>query len=214
MQVSILLCLLKHSTPLQSTQRTIVSPQPSTNRGSFAIYGKKSQPCKGFLKGCQCQGCCTEALREVGHPTQQYGRERQDLEAVDQGTRIYIYCTNGRLVSNFHTYIFMQIINFYHHVGTYIYFISYWLIFMVNLMQLLCNYNVYVFQYWADKKSAVKKKAALRAAATRRTGGGVEEVVDISEVEERIIFLMGGESFASGDRHLAIDPFSVRYDYL
>ncbi|CAG4993668.1 unnamed protein product [Colias eurytheme] len=62
-------------------------------------------------------------------------------------------------------------------------------------------------KYWSDKKSAVKKKAALRYRARNKTGGGCESVVELSEVEEKILTLMGGEGFAIGDRHLEINPF-------
>ncbi|CAK1597958.1 unnamed protein product [Parnassius mnemosyne] len=61
-------------------------------------------------------------------------------------------------------------------------------------------------KYWADKKSAVKKKGALRFRTRNKTGGG-KEVVELSEIEEKILALMGGESFATGDRHLEINPF-------
>ncbi|KAL4702670.1 hypothetical protein ACJJTC_007101 [Scirpophaga incertulas] len=62
-------------------------------------------------------------------------------------------------------------------------------------------------KYWSDKKSAIKKKVAARSAARRRTGGGVEDVVELSELEERIVALCGGEGFSVGDSHLAIEPF-------
>ncbi|CAG9790714.1 unnamed protein product [Diatraea saccharalis] len=55
----------------------------------------------------------------------------------------------------------------------------------------------------------VAKKAALRSAARQKTDGGVENVVELTKVEERIISLMGRESFAVDDRHLALNPFSV-----
>lgn len=54
----------------------------------------------------------------------------------------------------------------------------------------------------------MKKKAALRYKTRNTTGGGVE-VVELSEVEEKILCLMGGERFATGDINLAIDPFEV-----
>ncbi|XP_037297995.1 uncharacterized protein LOC119190340 [Manduca sexta] len=62
-------------------------------------------------------------------------------------------------------------------------------------------------KYWADKKSAIKKKAALRAAARRRTGGGNVEVLELNGIEERIVALMGGGGFATGDVHLQIPVF-------
>ncbi|RVE44230.1 hypothetical protein evm_011129 [Chilo suppressalis] len=62
-------------------------------------------------------------------------------------------------------------------------------------------------KYWSDKKSSVKKKVALRNAARRRTGGGIENVPEITEIEERILILMGGDGFACGDAHLRIELF-------
>ncbi|CAG4945943.1 unnamed protein product [Parnassius apollo] len=61
-------------------------------------------------------------------------------------------------------------------------------------------------KYWADKKSAVKKKAALRFRAKNKTGGRAE-VVELTDLEERILTLMGGESFAIGNRQIEINPF-------
>ncbi|RVE45298.1 hypothetical protein evm_010070 [Chilo suppressalis] len=53
-----------------------------------------------------------------------------------------------------------------------------------------------------DKKSAVKK-ITHRNAARRRTGGGVENVPELTELEEPILILMGGD-----DSHLRIELFS------
>ncbi|KAJ8721035.1 hypothetical protein PYW08_006500 [Mythimna loreyi] len=61
--------------------------------------------------------------------------------------------------------------------------------------------------YWSDKKSAIKKKVAAHSAARRRTGGGVEDEVELSELEERVVALCGGESYSTGDAHLGIQPF-------
>lgn len=38
----------------------------------------------------------------------------------------------------------------------------------------------------------------------------MEDEVELSELEERVVALCGGESFASGDAHLGIQPFPVR----
>ncbi|XP_048488221.1 uncharacterized protein LOC125488488 isoform X1 [Plutella xylostella] len=63
-------------------------------------------------------------------------------------------------------------------------------------------------KYWSDKKSAVKKKAAVRAAARRNTGGGPEvDVIELSEAEERIVVLCGGETFGTGNAHSGIHLF-------
>ncbi|KAL0838601.1 hypothetical protein ABMA28_016691 [Loxostege sticticalis] len=56
-------------------------------------------------------------------------------------------------------------------------------------------------------KHAIKKKVAARSAARHWTGGGVEDVVELSELEERIVALCGGEGFSTGDTHLGIQPF-------
>ncbi|RVE53079.1 hypothetical protein evm_002176 [Chilo suppressalis] len=48
---------------------------------------------------------------------------------------------------------------------------------------------------------------ALRNAARRRTGGGIENVPELTEIEERILILMGGDGFACGDAHLRIERF-------
>ena len=42
-----------------------------------------------------------------------------------------------------------------------------------------------------------------------KTDGEDEEVVELTEVEERILSLMGGEAIAVGDKHLGIDPLEV-----
>ncbi|KAJ8703983.1 hypothetical protein PYW07_013277 [Mythimna separata] len=62
-------------------------------------------------------------------------------------------------------------------------------------------------KYWSDKKSAIKKKVAARAAARHRTDGGLEdELLELSEVEERIVALCCGENLSTGDAHLGIQP--------
>lgn len=44
----------------------------------------------------------------------------------------------------------------------------------------------------------------------QRTGGGVDvDVVELSDLEKRILNISGGLSFATGDRNLAINPFPV-----
>ncbi|XP_047518808.1 uncharacterized protein LOC125058710 isoform X2 [Pieris napi] len=63
-------------------------------------------------------------------------------------------------------------------------------------------------KYWSDKKSAVKKKAAIRTGQRRQTGGGIAEIVHLTEWEERIISLMGGDRFYDGDPSLRVHPFS------
>ncbi|XP_059045647.1 protein ovarian tumor locus-like [Achroia grisella] len=63
-------------------------------------------------------------------------------------------------------------------------------------------------KYWADKKSAVKKKAILRSEERRNSEAGTEEVVELTDVEERIISLMGGESFTEGNKPSANNTFA------
>ncbi|KAJ8727869.1 hypothetical protein PYW08_016254 [Mythimna loreyi] len=50
----------------------------------------------------------------------------------------------------------------------------------------------------------------INSGQRRRTGGGVEDEVELSELEERVVALCGGESFSTGDAHLGIQPFPVR----
>ncbi|XP_047538346.1 ATP-dependent RNA helicase Ddx1 isoform X2 [Vanessa atalanta] len=62
-------------------------------------------------------------------------------------------------------------------------------------------------KYWSDKKNAVKKKCAARNAARLGTGEGVEEVPELSEIEERILALMRGGGLGGGDEHLQLKVF-------
>ncbi|XP_045449953.1 uncharacterized protein LOC123668870 [Melitaea cinxia] len=65
-------------------------------------------------------------------------------------------------------------------------------------------------KYWKDKKAATKRKANIAQTAMQRTGGGVDvDVVELSDLEKRILTISGGLSFATGDRNLAINPFHV-----
>lgn len=42
----------------------------------------------------------------------------------------------------------------------------------------------------------------------RRTGGGPSDVSpNLSDLEQRMVEIMGGKEFATGDRHLSINPF-------
>lgn len=45
--------------------------------------------------------------------------------------------------------------------------------------------------------------------ARLQTGGGVGEPLVLSTIEEKIMSILGGESFAIGDRELEINPFHV-----
>ncbi|GBP72923.1 hypothetical protein EVAR_41139_1 [Eumeta japonica] len=67
-----------------------------------------------------------------------------------------------------------------------------------------------ILQYWSDNKSATKKKGVARVIARRNAGGGVGE---LTEVEERIVTLLGGEYFATGDIHLRIHLFDIRLSF-
>ncbi|XP_026325458.1 uncharacterized protein LOC113234364 isoform X2 [Hyposmocoma kahamanoa] len=62
-------------------------------------------------------------------------------------------------------------------------------------------------KYWAEKKSALKKLCQQRAQSMRRTGGGFDVVPELSLLEQRLVAVMGGDSFATGSRGLAVDPF-------
>ncbi|XP_062531789.1 uncharacterized protein LOC101741630 isoform X8 [Bombyx mori] len=61
-------------------------------------------------------------------------------------------------------------------------------------------------KYWSDKKSAVKKKAIVRLTAIKQ-GSDSEQILELSDVEERIITLMGGEKFVVPEtpKHAAIN---------
>lgn len=65
------------------------------------------------------------------------------------------------------------------------------------------------FQYFKDKKSAVKKKFSQIRLARQQTGGGAIDEIIPSVIEEKNLSLMGGEEFAVGDRELEINPFHV-----
>ncbi|KAL4702260.1 hypothetical protein ACJJTC_002855 [Scirpophaga incertulas] len=63
-------------------------------------------------------------------------------------------------------------------------------------------------KYWADKKCALKKTCAQHAQSMRRTGGGVaDDLPTLSPLDQRLIAIMGGVHFASGDSYLAVSPF-------
>ncbi|XP_035449896.2 uncharacterized protein LOC118275882 isoform X1 [Spodoptera frugiperda] len=66
-------------------------------------------------------------------------------------------------------------------------------------------------KYWADKKSGVKKKATALAAFASNTGSVKHESdmpSQLTNIEERILVLMGGEGFVSGN------PFQyIQNDY-
>ncbi|XP_060810125.1 uncharacterized protein LOC132904224 [Amyelois transitella] len=62
-------------------------------------------------------------------------------------------------------------------------------------------------KYWTEKKSALKKICQQRAQSMRRTGGGVDVVPELSLLELRLVAVMGGDSFATGTRGIAVDPF-------
>lgn len=48
----------------------------------------------------------------------------------------------------------------------------------------------------------------------RRTGGGTENVPSLSELDRRFIAVMGGQSFATGNSEVAVDPFPQRVNLL
>lgn len=37
-----------------------------------------------------------------------------------------------------------------------------------------------------------------------------DDEVELTQLEERVVALCGGESFSTGDAHLGIEPFPVR----
>ncbi|CAH1634788.1 unnamed protein product [Spodoptera littoralis] len=62
-------------------------------------------------------------------------------------------------------------------------------------------------KYWAEKKCSLKKLCSQYAASIRRTGGGEGERCSLSQLDKRLVAVMGGTSFASGDSELAVNPF-------
>ena len=49
---------------------------------------------------------------------------------------------------------------------------------------------------------------AQRNASVNLTGGGASNITPVTELEERLIFIMGGSSFAAGDQDLSV-PFII-----
>lgn len=60
-------------------------------------------------------------------------------------------------------------------------------------------YLVYTFKYWNDKHSKVKRKKADKVRSFRETGGGKDETLELTEEEERIVSLIGGDIVIQGD---------------
>ncbi|XP_026733712.1 uncharacterized protein LOC113506941 isoform X1 [Trichoplusia ni] len=61
-------------------------------------------------------------------------------------------------------------------------------------------------KFWCDKKYALKKSVAQRNASANRPGGGVD-LSPFSELDERLLTLIGENSFAeSGDQESGIHP--------
>ncbi|KAL4702330.1 hypothetical protein ACJJTC_006936 [Scirpophaga incertulas] len=64
--------------------------------------------------------------------------------------------------------------------------------------------SIEVTEYWADKKCTLKKTCAQHAQSMRRTGGGVaDDLPTLSPLDQRLIAIMGGVHFVSGDSYLA-----------
>ncbi|XP_060807622.1 uncharacterized protein LOC132903385 [Amyelois transitella] len=61
-------------------------------------------------------------------------------------------------------------------------------------------------KYWTEIKSSLKKVCQQRAQSMRRTGGGIDVVPELSLLEQRLVAVMGGDSFATGTRGIAVDP--------
>ncbi|CAG5026364.1 unnamed protein product [Parnassius apollo] len=63
-------------------------------------------------------------------------------------------------------------------------------------------------KYWAEKKCALKKLCAQHSNSMRRTGGGsADDLSMLSDLDKRLVAVMGGQEFAVGDSQLAVDPF-------
>ncbi|XP_037964693.1 uncharacterized protein LOC105385876 isoform X2 [Plutella xylostella] len=66
-------------------------------------------------------------------------------------------------------------------------------------------------KYWTEKKCYLKRICARNSASMRRTGGGPSDPSPkFSDLEQRMVAVMGGEEFATGDQHLAINPFATQ----
>ncbi|RVE52094.1 hypothetical protein evm_003372 [Chilo suppressalis] len=62
-------------------------------------------------------------------------------------------------------------------------------------------------KYWAEKQCGLKRLCAQHTASMRQTGGGAGERLVLSELDNRLVAVMGGPCFASGDSELAVNPF-------
>ncbi|CAH1636338.1 unnamed protein product [Spodoptera littoralis] len=63
-------------------------------------------------------------------------------------------------------------------------------------------------KYWAEKKCALRKHCAGLSASMRRTGGGASDNLPaLSALDTRLVAVMGGREFATGDTSLAVNPF-------
>ncbi|CAG5059965.1 unnamed protein product [Parnassius apollo] len=63
-------------------------------------------------------------------------------------------------------------------------------------------------KYWAEKKCALKKLCAQHSKSMRRAGGGSsDDLPMLSELDKRLVAVMGGQEFAVRDSQLAVDPF-------
>ncbi|KAJ8728922.1 hypothetical protein PYW07_006618 [Mythimna separata] len=63
-------------------------------------------------------------------------------------------------------------------------------------------------KYWAEKKCALKKQCAEVSASMRRTGGGTADNLPmLSALDSRLVAVMGGQEFATGDARWTVNPF-------
>ncbi|XP_026743398.1 uncharacterized protein LOC113505083 isoform X1 [Trichoplusia ni] len=63
-------------------------------------------------------------------------------------------------------------------------------------------------KYWAEKKCGLKKQCAQLSSSMRRTGGGTaDNLPTLSALDKRLVAVMGGQEFATGNSSLAVNPF-------
>ncbi|KAJ8728528.1 hypothetical protein PYW07_006224 [Mythimna separata] len=65
-------------------------------------------------------------------------------------------------------------------------------------------------KFWAEKKCALKKQCAEVSASMRRTGGGTADNLPmLSALDSRLVAVMGGQEFATGDARWTLDSQSI-----
>lgn len=79
--------------------------------------------------------------------------------------------------------------------------------FVINLTLIFISFAL----YWDEKKCVLKRQCQQRVQSLRHTGGGVDMLPELSQLDHRLVAVMGGFSFATGDRGLAVDPQQCKF---